>query len=585
MLKVAFEADPLRATLSIVLNIISALASVLSSVWLRDLTNAAVHHHMGDVWRAAAGEGITVAAAVFAGWTGFTLSMALREKTGALLDQRLIELTAGIPGLEHHERPDYLDKIEVLRRQRDQLASASEAIVQNIAVLVGVFTTVGLLASLHPILILLPLFGIPSIIAGAKSEQLRQKAADDTAEGMRVTRHLLELATTAGPGKELRIFGLGRHLIDRHHQVWHDTDLVQDKAQVKATLMSGSGWMVFGLGYVGAIALVAERAVQGHGDVGSVVMAITLAAQVNQQVAGAVGMMTWMLSSLKTVGRYLWLVDYAAEAARPPSHPLAAPDRMERGLDLTDVAFRYPGTEVDILHDVNLHLPAGSTVAVVGENGAGKSTFIKLLCRFYEPTSGSITADGIALSQIAPDEWRDRMSAGFQDFARLELAAGQTVGVGDLPYLDDEPVVVGALARAGADTVMPTLPQGLQTQLGKSFDDGVELSGGQWQKLALGRAMMRENPLLLVLDEPTASLDAETEYALFERYAGAARRVSNETGAITVLVSHRFSTVRMADLIVVIDGGTVAEAGSHAELLARDGLYAELFELQARAYR
>jgi ATP-binding cassette subfamily B protein len=585
MLRVAFEADPVRATLSVLLNAIAAVGGVLSSVWLRDLTNAAIRHHMDDVWRAAAAQGLTVAAMVFSGWTGFTISMALREKTGALLDQRLIELTAGIPGLEHHERPDYLDKMEVLRRQRDQLASASEAIVQNIAVLIGVGTTVGLLASLHPILILLPLFGIPSIIAGAKSEQLRQKAMDTTAEGLRVTRHLLELSTTAAPGKELRIFGLGRHLIERHHQVWHDTDRIQDKAQVQATLMSGGGWMVFGLGYVGAIALVAERAVQGHGDVGSVVMAITLAAQVNQQVAGAVGMMTWMLSSLKTVGRYLWLVDYAAGASVPPADPAPAPDRLVRGLDLTDVAFRYPGTDVDILHDVDLHIPAGSTVAVVGENGAGKSTFIKLLCRFYEPTSGTITVDGIPLSRIGIDDWRDRMSAGFQDFARLELAAGQTVGVGDLPFLDDEPVVVGALSRAGADAVAPTLPDGLRTQLGKSFDYGVELSGGQWQKLALGRAMMREHPLLLVLDEPTASLDAETEYALFERYAGAARRVSDTTGAITVLVSHRFSTVRMADLIVVIDGGTVVEAGSHAELVAREGLYAELFELQARAYR
>jgi ATP-binding cassette subfamily B protein len=210
---------------------------------------------------------------------------------------------------------------------------------------------------------------------------------------------------------------------------------------------------------------------------------------------------------------------------------------------------------------------------------------VKLLCRFYDPTDGTIRVDGVDLRRIDPARWRERLSAGFQDFAKFELIARETVGVGALWSIDDEDAVRAALARASADGVVDTLPNGFDTQLGKSFGGGAELSGGQWQKLALGRAMMRPAPVLLVLDEPTAALDAQTEHALFERYVGAARRSAAATGAITVLVSHRFSTVRMADTIVVIDGARVAEFGTHDELLAARGLYAELYELQARAYR
>jgi ATP-binding cassette subfamily B protein len=234
---------------------------------------------------------------------------------------------------------------------------------------------------------------------------------------------------------------------------------------------------------------------------------------------------------------------------------------------------------------VSLHIPGGATVAIVGENGAGKTTLVKLLCGFYTPTRGSIVIEGRQLNSINVEAWRTRMSAGFQDFARFEFLARETVGIGDVPRMDDLGLIEAALDRAHASDVMRSLPARLETQLGNTFEGGVELSGGQWQKLALGRAMMREAPLLLVLDEPTASLDAQTEHALFERYARASRRLAASNGGITLLVSHRFSTVRMADIIVVVGGGKIIEAGCHAELVRNGGVYSELYELQASGYR
>jgi ATP-binding cassette subfamily B protein len=207
-----------------------------------------------------------------------------------------------------------------------------------------------------------------------------------------------------------------------------------------------------------------------------------------------------------------------------------------------------------------------------------------LLCGFYRPSEGRILVDGADLHGMSVDQWRTRIAAGFQDFVRYEFPVQQVVGVGDLARVSSEPAVRAALDRADATGVVDHLPDGLRTHLGKSYADGAELSGGQWQKLALGRAVMRESPLLVVLDEPTSALDPEAEHLLFQRHAEHARRVAARTGAITVFVSHRFSTVRTADLIVVVRDGRVVETGDHAALMAGAGLYAELFSLQAKAY-
>ncbi len=318
-------------------------------------------------------------------------------------------------------------------------------------------------------------------------------------------------------------------------------------------------------------------------SVGDVVLVVVAGQRLSQYIAQTVGELgflrgVWLDSSL----RLTWLEDYAAALDQDATSD--PPSALTDGIRFEHVSFRYAGADRLAVDDIDLHLPAGSVVAIVGENGAGKSTLIKLLAGMYRPSAGRITIDGIDLATISSSAWRARLAGAFQDFFRFELIARQSVGVGDEPRLDDEPAVGRAVGRAGADDDVGRLPAGLGTQLGPTWEDGVEVSFGQWQKLALARGFMRDDPLVLVLDEPTAALDAETEHALFERYAEASRgHVAN--GRITILVSHRFSTVRMADLIVVLDGARVVEVGRHDELVARGGQYAELFAIQAGAYR
>jgi ATP-binding cassette subfamily B protein len=280
--------------------------------------------------------------------------------------------------------------------------------------------------------------------------------------------------------------------------------------------------------------------------------------------------------------RLAWLEDYAASFNATAD--LAVPGGVRTGIRLDHVSFSYPGTSRVVLDDVSLTLPAGAVVAIVGENGAGKTTLVKLLAKMYEPSSGSILIDDTPLARMPAGVWRGCLAGAFQDFFRFEFRARHSVGLGDVPRMDDEAAVLTAIDRAGAGDVLARLPSGLETQLGPTWPDGVDLSFGQWQKLALARGFMREQPLLLVLDEPTAALDAETEHALFERYAEAARGETGD-GRITILVSHRFSTVRMASLIVVLDGAKLVESGSHDELMAKGGQYSQLYGIQAAAYR
>jgi ATP-binding cassette, subfamily B, bacterial len=443
--------------------------------------------------------------------------------------------------------------------------------------------TIALLMSIHPALILLAAAAIPIAFTSTWRPRVEQAVQERAAQSFRLARHLFALATTAAPAKDVRITGIGRSLMTDRRLAWEHGYRPLAKVRWRTAFWHTLAWAIFGLAYVGAIVFVSSTL---RAPASSVLLVLAAGARLSAYVGatvGELGFLTgfWMFGAI----RLAWLEDYAAAVAASADRPV--PDRLTKGIRFDHVSFAYPGTDRLVLDDVNLTLPAGTVVAVVGENGAGKTTLVKLLAKMYEPRSGAIVVDDTPLARIRADEWRSRLAGAFQDFFRFEFKAQQTVGVGDVPRLHQSPAVMTAVGRAGADEVVVKLKAGLDTQLGPTWPGGVDVSFGQWQKLALARGFMRDEPLVLVLDEPTAALDAETEHALFERYAAATRGgdTRHANGRITILVSHRFSTVRMADLIVVLDGAKVVEVGSHEELMAKRGQYSELYGIQAAAYR
>ncbi len=514
------------------------------------------------------------------------ITRRFRDKVTIALETHVARLQASIATVAHQERPEYLDRLSVLRRQVFVLDHMYMSVLSTLAWLVRLAVTFVLLASVHPLLLLLAVFAVPTVVSATLRPTAERAVEERMASHSRLADHLFTTATTAGPAKEVRITGIGPALVTERRREWERWYRPVAAARWRTSVWNAVAWGIFGVGFGLAVLFVAVR--QG-GTAGQVLLLLTAGSRLSMYMGATVGEIGFLRGIwLDGARRLVWLEDYAAAVAAAGTRP--APERLEHGITLDDVTFTYPGAPEPSLRGVSLTLPAGAVVAVVGENGAGKSTLVKLLAKMYEPDSGSITVDGVPLAEIDTAAWRERLAGAFQDFHRFELPAQTTVGVGDLPRAGDVDAVSGAVERAGATEDVARLPDGLATQLGPGWPDGVEVSFGQWQKLALARGFMRQDPLLLILDEPTAALDAETEHALFERYAAVSRgapgsRDGAAHGGITVLVSHRFSTVRMADLIVVLDGSRLAEVGTHAELVAAGGGYAELYAIQAGAYR
>src|SRR6201999_1471255 len=370
---------------------------------------------------------------------------------------------------------------------------------------------------------------------------------------------------------------LAGHLRAEHQRLSAEVSRRSNTEALTVLAVQSAGWLLYAAGLMGAIAFVVVRASDAAISLGTVLMTVSLIRRSRSTLSTAAAGSGALVSTLATADRLFWLQDHAAEqAARAGAGQ--PPGRLRHGITLQDVTFGYPGTERAALSSLTVALPAGSTVALVGENGSGKTTLVKLLLGMYQPDQGRIEVDGVPLTALDPEAWRDRCTAAFQDFARFNLAAVEAVGLADPPRLDDEPAARAALDRAGAGDLADQLPDGLATYVGSQFTGGTGLSGGQWQKLALGRAMRAAAPLLVVLDEPTASLDPPSQHPPFERYAAAVQDAAT-TGTVTVLVSHRFAPVRMADLIIFMEEGRAVEIGDHDELVASGGRYADLFGL------
>jgi ATP-binding cassette, subfamily B, bacterial len=577
--KLGYRYEPGLLLAAFLLSLLAALPDALIAVWLKLLGEGVLQGSRRLLLGASLGLAASAAATWFLRTVSTRVQRRFRDKVTIALEGHVARLQANVATIAHQERPELLDRLAVLRDQVFVLDHMYMSVFSTCGWILRLVVTVGLLMSVHPALVLLVLFALPTVSTASWRPAVEKTAEEAAAPHSRLARHLFVTATTAAPGKEVRLTGLGDRLVGQRRDAWERWYRLVSAARWGSAVWHTLAWAVFGLGYVGAVVFVASVL---HAPSSSVLLVLAAGARLSAYVGATVGEIGFLRGIWMDGSRRLaWLEEYAAAVVSEADLP--APDRLRTGIRLDHVSFAYPGTDRLVLDDVSLDLPAGAVVAIVGENGAGKSTLVKLLCKLYAPGSGRILVDGVDLARLPADEWRARLAGAFQDFFRFELLARQSVGVGDVPRVDDDPAVRTAVERAGATDVVDKLDAGLSTQLGPTWPGGVEVSFGQWQKLALARGFMRDEPLLLVLDEPTAALDAETEHALFERYAAALR--ASDVGRVSILVSHRFSTVRMADLIVVLDGARVVEKGSHDELMAAGGTYAELYSIQAAAYR
>jgi ATP-binding cassette, subfamily B, bacterial len=580
VLKLGYRHEPGMLLAAFGLSLAAAVPDALFALWLKLLGEGVLHHNRRLVVATALGLGATATATWFLVTVSTRVQRRFRDRVTIALESHVARLQAEIATIAHQERPDHLDRLSVLRNQVFVLDHMYMSLFSTCGWILRLGIAIALLMSIHPALVALALFALPTVYTSSWRPGIERSAEERRAASSRLAQHLFRTATTAPPGKEVRVTRIGQRLVDDRRLAWEWWYGPVAAARWSSARWHALAWTIFGAAYVGAIVFVSSGLRATPGDV---LLVLAAGGRLSAYIGATVGEIGFLRGIwLDGSRRLAWLEDYAASVVASADQP--APADLREGIRLEGVSFAYPGTERLVLDSVDLHLPAGTVVAVVGENGAGKSTLVKLLCKLYEPTGGRILVDGAPLARIRPAAWRSRLAGAFQDFFRFEFVARHSVGLGDVSRLHDPEAVAAAIGRAGAEDVVARLPAGLDTQLGPTWPGGVEVSFGQWQKLALARGFMRDHPLLLVLDEPTAALDAETEHALFERYAAAARGPAKDAG-LTILVSHRFSTVRMADLIVVLDGARVAQVGSHEDLMARGGPYAELYGIQAAAYR
>ncbi len=511
--------------------------------------------------------------------------MQVRSLSEHILNARLSNLInvaimrkALLLDLHYFEDSQYYDKLQNARRETNWRAMAMVntvfSAIQHILTLIS-FTTSLLWFS--PLIALI-LFGatIPAFLAQTHFSRLRFRLLTWHAPEFRHMQYLEYLLTVDTAAKEVKLFGLGEPLIARHQDQFQRFFHEDATLARKRSLISMWWGMVASAGYYAAYGWLIWQTGAGVITIGGMTFYLTIF----QRSQSIVQTLFSNLAQLYEGGLFLNnLFDFLALEPRiSDGRNLPVPRPIRQGIEFRNVSFRYPDRAEWALRDINLHIAPGEKIALVGANGAGKTTLIKLLTRLYDPTEGQILLDGVDLRDYNLHELRQRIGVIFQDFVRYQATARENIGFGQIEEVANEARVRAAAERGGADEIVRRLANGYDTMLGRWFENGAELSGGQWQKIALGRAFMRDSEVL-VLDEPTAALDAEQEYEIFQRFRDLT------AGRIAVLISHRFSTVRMADRIVVLDNGRIIETGPHQELVAANGMYARLFHLQAAGYR
>ena len=480
--------------------------------------------------------------------------------------------------LAHFESSEFYD---TLSRAQDSGSNYPVRTIQTLTNLFGqgvsLVSLLGLLlqfnAAIIPLLVFtaLPAFWTSVVYSGRRFWMTRRET-----ESGRVSNYIQQVLTNPEFAKEVRLFNLGGHLLGQ----WSDirTNFNNKSAAIASEYarMRGLSGVLVNSGFYIAYAWTLIKTIAGEISVGDFTMYTGAFSSAQQLLPSILENLARIYESNLYVSQYFDFLDLKPEVVNS-SRPQAFPQPIKRGLSFKNVTFTYPGATKPTLRNLNLHINPGESIALVGLNGAGKTTFLKLLTRLYDVDSGVITIDGIPLPEIKLSQLHTNIGVLNQDFARYQLSAGDNIGFGNLKERENQLRIEQAASDSGADRVVETLSQGYQTRLGKMFKDGVDLSGGQWQKIGMARAFMTDAPIL-ILDEPTAALDAIAEYELFEKFRALT------AGKMTFFVSHRFSTVQLADRIVVLQDSQIVEVGSHQELMMSDGLYAQMFRLQASSY-
>ena len=511
------------------------------------------------------------------------LEAIIRERVIVEVDRRVMQASARLVDLQRVEAASFHDEVKLIRQ-------SSYEVPQMLGMLSlgpGTMLTLGglllLLGQIHPVLpLLLLLVGIPYQRARRSMEVEKYRSLVETSRVAREMEYYTRLALEPTVAHEVRVFGLGDFLLQRYRLRRERMMAEVQRLRLREFVQALAYSVVTALVLAGAFSYTALQASAGHLQVGDIALYLGAVVQA-QQRALVLGNFFANLhrERLHLRGLFDFLDGAQPAIALPPQgQGILAPTRFKEGVELRDVHFHYPGGDQDapVLQGVNARLPAGKVTALVGVNGAGKSTLVKLLTRMYDPTGGLILLDGTSLANYDLASLRSRMGVVYQDFARFALPLRENIAVGDIETEPDRQRIEQAAHWSGADEVAANLPQGYATELTRRFEGGVELSGGEWQKVALARSFLRD-ATLVILDEPASALDADAEYQLFQHF----RELI--TGKTALLISHRLSTVRMADQVLVLDGGHIVEAGSHAELMARGGHYASLYEMQAGRYR
>jgi ATP-binding cassette subfamily B protein len=510
----------------------------------------------------------------------------------ALLDSLLGDLFANVSSvrlmrhaaeldLDQFEDSTFYDKLERARRQTlSRSVLMSQVLAQGQDAVTLVLLAAGLVAFQPWLLGLLLLAVVPAFLGESHFNERSYSLSHSWTPERRELDYLRQTGASDETAKEVKIFGLSEFLINRF-----ETLSDQFYRQNKALALRRAGWgtvfaAVGAAGYYGAYLYIIGRAVQGNISIGQLTFLAGSFARLRGLLEGILSRFSQVADGALYLQDFFEFFQITPRIVRPAAAQAVRsfPRPIRQGFTFEDVGFKYKNAEKWALRHLSFELHAGEKLALVGENGAGKTTLVKLLARLYDPSEGRILLDGHDLREYDPAELRQEIGVIFQDFVRFQLPAGQNLAVGRISERQNQPRIEQAAHQSLADTVIAKLPQGYDQMIGRRFNGGVDLSGGEWQKIALGRAYMREAQLL-ILDEPTAALDARAEYEVFERFKELTQ------GKTAVLISHRFSTVRMADRILVVENGRVQEIGSHEELLAKGGRYAELFQLQAAGYR